>query len=87
MTRAIIAVIVYGVLLGAPVMARVTIHPWAHPQYLTGHPAAADDAAVLAAVWAQIDTGCPCDSFTPTTNKSAHPDYVACAGLVVLEAL
>jgi hypothetical protein len=85
MQRAIIAVLVYGVLLGAPLTARAaSFHA---PQCLADHPAAVGDAAALAAVRAQIDASCPCDSFTPTTGRSKHLAYVACATRTVLQAV
>lgn len=82
MTRPIIAVLVYGVLLGAPMAAHA-----APPKCLADDPAAAEDTTDLAAVRAQIETECPCDTFTPTGKKNAHPAYVKCAKEVVKAAL
>src|SRR5262249_15514723 len=82
MIRVLLTVLMSGLVLGAPLMAHA-----APPKCLADEPAAAEDTDELAAVRAQIETECPCDSFTPTGKKSAHPAYVKCAKQVVKAAL
>lgn len=57
------------------------------PKCRANDPAAAADAAAVSTVRQQIDTSCPCASFTTDGKKSRHRDYVKCAKGVVKAAI
>lgn len=71
MNRSTIAAIVCGILLAAAYPATAAV------PCLGSAPAAANDAADLAAVRAQVEAACPCANFSDPTRKK-HLDYALC---------